>query len=123
MGNLFFSAKGHLDTYNIIHRSYKITNLKTSLLYLVKHLINSPLMPWQGQTQSFCGPYIACRQYVHHPCSRISVRTILKLEPSRGHAFRKTPHFRMFYLHEYHWILVVISQERPSPVSGKGRKE
>jgi hypothetical protein len=39
-----FSAKGHLDIYNIIRGPYKIINLKISLLYLVKHLINSPLM-------------------------------------------------------------------------------
>jgi hypothetical protein len=43
VGNLF-SAKGHLDIYNIIRGPYKIINLKISLLYLVKHLINSPLM-------------------------------------------------------------------------------
>jgi hypothetical protein len=43
VGNLI-SAKGHLDIYNIIRGPYKIINLKISLLYLVKHLINSPLM-------------------------------------------------------------------------------
>jgi hypothetical protein len=45
VGNLF-SAKGHLDIYNIISGPYTITNLKINLLYLVKHLINSPLMWW-----------------------------------------------------------------------------
>ena len=36
VGNLF-SAKGHLDIYNIIRGPYRIINLKISLLYLVKH--------------------------------------------------------------------------------------
>ena len=44
-GNLF-SAKGHLDIYKIIRGPYRIINLKMCLLYLVKHLINSPLMWW-----------------------------------------------------------------------------
>jgi hypothetical protein len=43
VGNLF-SAKGHLDIYNIIRGPYKIINLKIILLYLAKRLINSPLM-------------------------------------------------------------------------------
>jgi cleavage and polyadenylation specificity factor subunit 1 len=43
VGNLF-SAKGHLDIYNIIRGPFKFISLKISLLYLVKHLINSPLM-------------------------------------------------------------------------------
>ena len=45
VGNLF-SAKGHLDIYKIIRGPYRLTliNLRMCLLYLVKHLINSPLM-------------------------------------------------------------------------------
>ena len=42
-GNLF-SAKGHLDIYKTIRGPYRIINLKMCLLYLVKHLINSPLL-------------------------------------------------------------------------------
>lgn len=46
MGSLY-SAK---DIYSIIHGPYHIIGLKRSLLYLVKHLISSLQMPWQGQT-------------------------------------------------------------------------
>lgn len=49
VGNLF--PPGPSDICNVIHGSYKTINLKTSLLYWVKHLISLPLMPWQGQTQ------------------------------------------------------------------------
>lgn len=44
-GNLFF-AKGHMDIYNIICGPYKVVKLKISLLYFIKHSINSPLMPF-----------------------------------------------------------------------------
>lgn len=50
VGNLL-SAKGHLNIYNIIRGPDNIINLKISLLYSVKHLINSLLMPWQGLTK------------------------------------------------------------------------
>ena len=49
---------------------YKIINLKISWLYLVKHLINSPQMPWQGQTKWFCRPY-TCGLDVPHPWQNI----------------------------------------------------
>lgn len=49
VGNLS-SAKGRLDIYNIIE-GHIVISLKISLLSLVKHLINSPLMPGQDQTK------------------------------------------------------------------------
>lgn len=49
-GNLF-AANGHLDVYSIILRPNKSINLKISRLDLVKHLINTPLIPWQDQTK------------------------------------------------------------------------
>lgn len=39
-GNLLF-AKGDLDIYNIILRPHKTINFTISLLYMVRHLINS----------------------------------------------------------------------------------
>lgn len=45
------SARALLGIDNIICRPSNIINLKISLLYLVKYLINSALMPWQGQAK------------------------------------------------------------------------
>lgn len=50
------AAQGHLGIYNIIREPHTIINLNTSLLYLAQHLINSPLMPQQGQTKRFRAP-------------------------------------------------------------------
>lgn len=51
-GRDLFSAKGHLNIHKILPGPYKMIILKTSLLYVVKHLMSS-LMPWQGQATWF----------------------------------------------------------------------
>lgn len=64
----FFSAKGHLGIYNIIHGPCKFINLKISLLCLVKHSIHSPLIPWLNQTKWFCG--LCIPRLIHSPLVR-----------------------------------------------------
>lgn len=50
-----FSANGYLDIYNIILRPYKSINLKISLLYFVKHLINLSLCLGRTRRNDFLG--------------------------------------------------------------------
>lgn len=51
---------GPLGVHNIIPGPHKRINLNMSLLHVVKHLTNSPRMPWQGPDQrvsrAFDGP-------------------------------------------------------------------
>lgn len=43
-GDSLFPAEGHSDIYTVVRGTYKISNLEISLIYLVKHVINSFLM-------------------------------------------------------------------------------
>lgn len=61
-----FSAKGHLETCNIIHRPYEIINLKTGLLQF--YLESCMWLPWQGQIKLFHRHYIAYGPDVPHSC-------------------------------------------------------
>lgn len=56
------SCRGHAAVYTIVRGPLNIISLKLSLLDLVKHFINPPLMPWQGQTKFVLGPSMPAGQ-------------------------------------------------------------